>query len=341
MIIISSLSKIFVMKVIKRSVAPVVMTLVVAASVTWLYVARKTITVVIDGEQNKIVTFQSTVAEAFNKEKIDLGAKDKIDTPLESKVTKNEIIRIKRAVPVTVAVDGKELSIKSAEDNIDAMLKVEKITLKPEDKITPIKETKLTSGMKVAITRVETKTVLTSFPIDYKTIVKHDGEMLKTQSKILQEGQVGEKQITTSVVYENGKEVSKKIVKEAVVKQPMNKIIAQGTLNILPLSRGGKPTPYTKAITVKATAYYAVRGVGRTYTASGRKAVREPGGYSTVAVDPRVIPLGTRLYIDGYGFAIAADTGTAVKGHFIDVFFNTYKEACRWAVKYPKVYILK
>ncbi|WDC85051.1 3D domain-containing protein [Caloramator sp. mosi_1] len=81
-------------------------------------------------------------------------------------------------------------------------------------------------------------------------------------------------------------------------------------------------------------------GFGR--TATGTFARRDEDGYSTVAVDPKVIPLGTKLYIPGYGFAIAEDTGGAIKGNKIDLYFNPGSREYRtWGVRYVDVYVLK
>jgi len=101
---------------------------------------------------------------------------------------------------------------------------------------------------------------------------------------------------------------------------------------------------YTKEYTMLATAYTAgpestgkspgMRGYG--VTASGMRV--QPG---VVAVDPRVIPLGTRLYVQGYGYSIAADTGKAIKGNRIDVYKKTLSEAYGWGRKTVSVYILK
>ena len=68
--------------------------------------------------------------------------------------------------------------------------------------------------------------------------------------------------------------------------------------------------------------------------------LRDPNGYSTIAVDPSVIPLGTKVYVEGYGYAIAADTGGAIKGNRVDLFFNTEAEASNWGVRNLDVYIL-
>lgn len=75
-------------------------------------------------------------------------------------------------------------------------------------------------------------------------------------------------------------------------------------------------------------------------TASGLQCVRRPDGISTVAVDPNVIPLGSYLYIDGYGYAIAADTGGAIKGNRIDIYYDSEQECNNWGVQTVKVTIL-
>ena len=185
----------------------------------------------------------------------------------------------------------------------------------------------------------------------FKTVIKKDKDTLKSKSEVLQKGIKGEKNITLAVIYENGKEVTRKIIKEMIVKQPQNKIISQGTMIPITLSRGESLKTYAKSLNaqststssktlnVKATAYWAFNGAN-TYTSSGRKAVRDSNGYSTIAVDPNIIPMGTKLYVEGYGYAIAADKGSGVKGKFIDVFFNTREEAIKWGVKYLKVKIL-
>jgi uncharacterized protein YabE (DUF348 family) len=274
-------------------------------------------------------------------EKISVGPKDKIEPALDVNIKDKDAITIKRAVNVEVVVDGKDLAILSAEENINSMFQIEGISLNPLDKVMPEKETKLSEGMKIDVIRVEKKTFTDSVSIDFSTIIKNDNSLGNHVRKTLQEGKLGEKKVTTDVVYENGKEVSRTIVNESILSKPVDRIIAQGTLPTIAISRGGEPLAYTKVIKSKSTAYWAVNGVGSTYTSSGKKAVRDPSGYSTIAVDKSVIPHGTRMYVEGYGLAIAADTGSGIVGNIIDVYFNTYNEACNWGVKYVNVYILK
>lgn len=72
----------------------------------------------------------------------------------------------------------------------------------------------------------------------------------------------------------------------------------------------------------------------------GYSAVGLPAGYGLVAVDPDVIPLGTRLYVEGYGYAIAADVGGGINGRQIDLCFNTHMNAMRFGRQWVKVHIL-
>ncbi|MCM8710218.1 ubiquitin-like domain-containing protein [Clostridium sp. SYSU_GA19001] len=306
-----------------------------------IYINLKTITITIDGNSTQIKTFKTTVQAALKEQNIQVGPKDKIEPNLNSKISNNSTINIIRAVNVLLSVDDKELNVLTSDENVASVLKAEGIVLREQDKISPSIDTKLSEGLKIKVTRVDTKTFTESQSISFKTIIKNDNNLANTVRKTTQEGQNGEKQIITDVTYENGKEVSRKVVSENIVKNPVDKIVVVGTLPVLPINRGGDPIPYTKVFKARATAYSPTGGATSAYTASGRKAVRNPDGYSTIAVDPSVIPYGTKLFVQGYGFAIAADTGSAIKGNTIDVFFDTKAEALRWAVKYVNVYVLK
>lgn len=303
---------------------------------TTIYLNLKDITVVINGKETKILTFKKTLVKALVANNITIGAKDKIDASLDSKIYKNEVINVKRAVNVKVTVDGKELAILSSEDSIASMLKAEGVTVRDHDKLSIDKAASLTDGMKLEIIRVDTKVLTDTSTISYGTVVKPDNSLSNTQKRVIRDGKEGEKTTSSSVTYENGKEVARKVLYEVVSKQPVDKIVVLGTYPTMPVSRGGDPIPFTKVVKMRATAYSTTGYL----TATGRKAVRNPDGYSTIAVDPSVIPYGTKLFVQGYGFAIAADTGSAIIGNTIDVFFNTYNEALHWAVKYVNVYII-
>lgn len=92
---------------------------------------------------------------------------------------------------------------------------------------------------------------------------------------------------------------------------------------------------YKKTLSMEATAYS-----GGTLTAMGLKPVRDPGGISTIAVDPSIIPLGSKVYIPGYGYAIASDTGGVIKGNIIDLYMNSHDECISWGRRQVTLHIV-
>ncbi|HZK33478.1 MAG TPA: 3D domain-containing protein, partial [Tissierellaceae bacterium] len=137
------------------------------------------------------------------------------------------------------------------------------------------------------------------------------------------------------------------IVKEEILSEPVSNIVEKGTKALVVTSRGN--TSFRKAITMSATAYdLSFESCGKHpghpaygITASGTHA--RPG---VVAVDPRVIPLGTKLYVESldgtpdYGFASAEDKGGAIKGNKIDLFFESSTDVRNFGRRKVKVYIL-
>ena len=110
---------------------------------------------------------------------------------------------------------------------------------------------------------------------------------------------------------------------------------SSGTLNSTSSSQPSNDGKYKKTLSMEATAYS-----GGTLTAMGLKPVRDPGGISTIAVDPSVIPLGSKVYIPGYGYAIASDTGGVIKGNIIDLYMNSHDECISWGRRQVTLHIV-
>ena len=92
-------------------------------------------------------------------------------------------------------------------------------------------------------------------------------------------------------------------------------------INVGSVSSTSSSGTYLSTFSMTATAY-----TGGSYTAMGLKPVRDPNGLSTISVDPNVIPLGSKVYVEGYGYAIASDTGGVIKGNKIDLYMNSLQE---------------
>lgn len=310
---------------------------------------KKTIVVLVDGKSRQITTLRSSLVKILADNNIAVGPKDKITPNLNVKVENGDKISIKKAVDVVVKVDGRQLKIKSAEDNVGDMLKAEKIQVGDDDKISPLKDAELAKNLNVTIVRVDSVLVNQYADIDFQVVTKQDDNMEKGVQKVVTEGKKGQKEFSFKVIYEDGKEVSRKLISELITQNPIDRIISVGTLGVInDPSRGGK-IYYTSSVGVRATAYSSdFNSTGKNpgdygfgITATGTRARRSVGGYSSVAVDPNVIPLGTKLYIPGYGCAIAEDTGRGIKGNAIDVYFDSESQALSWGMKWLTVYILK
>lgn len=315
----------------------IVMTIIVLSVSVFTFM--KSITVSADGKQYKIVTFKSTYGAALQSSGIVVGPKDKATPSLDSKVEDGSVINIKRAVNVQLEVDGKVLAVKSAEDDVEKMIQSEGIALNELDKVSPSRTSTLQDGSKVEVVRVVSKDIKELSTVAYGTVVKNDNSMGQGESMVVQQGKSGEKETVIRVVFENGKEVSRKIIAETVKSAPVQKVVAVGTTSSMSFSRGGS-IDSAKTLRMKATAYSAADGNGSGRTATGTRAKRSSGGYSSIAVDPRVIPLGSKVYVEGYGYAIAEDTGGAIKGNVIDVFFNSSNDCRNWGVRYVNVYVV-
>lgn len=320
-----------------------VVVLVLLSSIVAIYSLRNTIDIVIDGHTVEITTLSKNLKNILEDNGITVADKDKISVAIDSKINDGDIIYIDKAVDVEIVIDGEIIPITSAEETVKDMLVAENITLGEEDKIEPSVDQALASGMKIEITRVNKELVTEFQPIAFETETRNNSELKKGVEQVVQEGSEGERKITTEVVYENGKEVTRRVVEETVSKSPINKVIEIGTMAVVRPSRSDSSVEYaySSVLSCESTSYTADRGDSGTITATGAAVNRDPNGYSTVAVDPRVIPLGTKLYIEGYGLAIAADTGGAIKGNIVDVYFNTYEECVNWGRRQVNVYILK
>lgn len=310
--------------------------------------SAKEVTIAIDDNKKEVVTHSGTVKELLQEESIALKKGAYISVPLDTKLENNMNIIIKTPKPYVLAIDDKKCEIESIYVKVKDILKDKDIELGAKDYTYPDLNEEVTPNTEIQIYRIKEVVETIEETIPHETLVKQNNNMDIGQERIAQEGQDGLKNIEVNKRYENGKLIEEKVISEEIVKEPVPKIIEKGTKNVLTASRGS--FRYRKTLNMIATAYdlsYESTGKkpGDKYygiTASGTKA-----RVGVVAVDPKVIPLGTKLYIESldgskdYGFCIAEDTGGAIKGNRIDLFFNSKAEAKRFGRKQVKVYVLE
>lgn len=304
-----------------------------------LYVGtQKRVDVRADGRVVSIRTHAGTVAAALAEAGVQLAAADAVTPGLSETLSRRTVIEVRRAVPLTLTVEGQSRSIQTAAATVAEALEGAGVTLDENSVVSPEPATPVTAGLEVAVKRRTQVTQVLSESIPFDTVRREDASLELGQERVLQAGESGTRQVTILKTLEDGREVKSEVLEAKVVKPPQARIVAYGTVG--QISRGGQTIRFRKALTMTATGYTAGTesnpwATGFTYT--GVKATR-----GVVAVDPKVIPLHTRLYIEGYGFAVAEDIGGAIKGNRIDLCFDTVKEANDYGLRRGvKVYVLE
>jgi len=228
---------------------------------------------------------------------------------------------------VTLRVDGGERQFTIGEGTVQDVLGHEGIVLNEHDRIHPPIDAALTDGIEITVERVTFEIIDEKVSLPPPVITRWDRRMT-AKPVVIREGKAGagtqkrciwRKDGVISVQWTQGLKVRV---------QPTPTIVRRGAVP----SRGGR------VLRMVATAYDpGPASCGRYasgYTAIGMKATK-----GVIAVDPRVIPLGSRVFVEGYGPAVAGDVGGAIKGNKIDVCFPTRREALQWGRRTVRVTI--
>ncbi len=335
--------------ILKKENIIIIMTIMMILTIISIEaIFSKEITIRDDNKEIVIETLSSRVDKALEKASISLNDHDKLSVEMDAKLQDGMSIEVKRAFDVIVNVDGKELNILTANNRVVDILKEYNIEIGEKDKILPSVDEEIFPKDVITIIRVEEKVVKEKLEIPYRSVIRYSDEIEAGKIKKSVDGENGKKEVEYRVVYENGIESLREIINEEIIKEPIDEMIEKGSEKYLVASRG-EVVRYKKVVTMEATAYdLSVGSTGKTpdhpqygITFSGTKA--RPG---VVAVDPRVIPLGSKLYVESldsskdYGFASAEDTGGAIKGNKIDLFMEDSKAAWRFGRRNVRVYIL-
>lgn len=286
------------------------------------------VTIEVDGKNYELKTTADNVKEAIKEAGVELGEKDIVTPDLETKLEKNTKIHIQKAIPCSIEVDGTTKELLTASSTVEAVLKEEKITLGEKDKINPPLDQKIEKNMKIQVTRVTEKTITQEEKVPFKTIKKNTSSLNKGTTRVVQEGKNGIKENTIHIVYEDGKEISREVIESKVTQKPIDKIIKVGTKQQIPKvtsvsSRGtARRSATTRTLTVVATGYSSQDPGVNHVTSTGARLEK-----GVIAVDPSVIPYGSKIYVPGYGYGTALDTGGGIKGNRLDLAFNSRAEA--------------
>ena len=193
------------------------------------YKTAEKVTLTVDEQSETMYTTANTVGELFNEENIEINKHDKLSHDLAHKIEENMEIIVDRAFEIEV-IDGNETNTYwTTKVSVKQFLQENDLELSRLDKIKPKLKTKIDEDTTISIIRVEKLEKEVEESIDYHTEEKKDSSLEKGKTKVLQEGKEGLANRTYEITKENGEEVSRKVIKEEIIKEPVNQIIAVGT----------------------------------------------------------------------------------------------------------------
>lgn len=311
-------------------------------------------------------SFSRTVDELLKEVGLELHPRDRV-TPARSAILSSFTrIDIDRAFPVVVIADNTISVIWTPVAAVEQLLAEEGFTLGPFDRIEPDGLEEVYPMAEVKIVRVTKAYTSQRSVVPFAEVSR--GNMLLDQglSRVISEGRKGLQEDLFEITYEDGKEVDRDVVQTTILENPVNRTVEYGENTRL--ERDGRVMIFDRVMIMTATSYcpgtpgsgcpiinelghsYCTHSENDGYTYTGKRAVQGEGTLSSprmVAVDPRVIPLGSMLYIEEIpgigkiGFARAEDIGGAIKGKKIDILYNMHSDVARFGIRFGvKVYVL-
>lgn len=266
-------------------------------------------------------------------------------------------ITICRAKTVRICYHGEWMEASTFGETVEELLTRLNLDVESNDQLSHAMDTATYDGMELRVDKIICQQETYTTTVAHETTYCADASIPEGSQEVLIEGKDGELRCTADVTYRNGVEISREVLSEDVTIAPVTEVIAQGTgaaadtavdPNAMPIIGDGYiqlPTgevlTYTDTATVRATAY--------THTDEGCDLITATGStvhMGTVAVDPRYIPYGTRMFIvsnDGsyvYGISEAEDCGGAIKGDRVDLYFPTYAECMAFGWRTCTIYFL-
>ena len=309
--------------------------------------------VITDGDRVvTYTTFATDPAEVLGQAGMELST---YDTYTTEAVAGAEAITIQRAQEVTIEYHGKTMKTATFGETAGELLQRLNLDVSGEDMVSCGMEEMAQDGMVIRVDRVTTVQETYTTTVAHETRRYTDPEIPEGMEEILTEGQDGELLCTAEITYVNGVEQKREVLSETMTRVPVTEIIGVGAASEVRTTAADQPVigdgyitlptgevlTYTDTDTIRATAY--------THTDAGCDLITATGTtvhWGTVAVDPRYIPDGTRMFIvanDGsfvYGIAVAEDCGGDIKGDRMDLYMPTYEECMQFGRKVCTIYYL-
>lgn len=317
--------------VFRRTILIAIMFVILFSGHTHLGLAEAPVTILkFDGTERTVTTELSDPRAVFKEAGIAVGQADRIE---EKTSGRGKMLVLKRAVPVIVVRGDSQQKFFTNKDTVGEALKELNIRFNKK-RVYPAADNPVTANVEIHI--LNKGDTLSSVEADSEIPVKYidDENIPYGQEQLVEQGKAGKVKVVKKSVVSTGKAPKEVEIAREVLADPKYSVIRRGIGMSVETPEGRKK--YSRIITAEASAYTVHCGTGTGLTSIGLVAAR-----GIVAVDPRVIPYYTKMYIPGYGIAIAGDTGGSIRGNRVDLFMDSYEEAINWGRRNVEVYILE
>ncbi len=320
--------------------------LVVTTCCSFAYATPSTVTIC-DSNSTPITvkTSGANVEKVLARQGIVLNDGDKTNVALNETVANNSVIQIYRAMPVKITVSGITNEYRTTKKLVADILADVGIVAS-EDDVTPRMTDVVESGDEIVVSSDDSQIVTVSESIPFNTVEVENTYLAPGQRVITQYGTNGEKEITYKIYYSDGAEVYRERIGETVLAEAQDEVVEYSPQEEFEVGKipASRPTNYSRVETFTATAYDS--SVEDNGPWAGVTSTGMPMGYGVIAVDPKVIPYGTKMYIESvdgkyvYGYAIAGDCGGAIKGNRVDLFYWSKAQCNEFGRRAVNIYFL-
>ncbi len=273
-------------------------------------------TLVDTGSKKTLYSAAPTLGRALWAAGYALYAADQLDPPAGTPLTPDLVATLTRSRPVSIQTASGVISFRTAAHTVGQALEAAHLSLQGLDYSLPAADQPIPSNGKLRLVRVSEQVLIDETPVPFETEFQADADLELDSQAVVQAGEYGVQAQRVRVRYEDGVEASRKVESEWLASEPQKRIIGYGTALVMHTATvDGVTIQYWRVLTMYATSYHPSE-VGDT-TASGM-----PLKKGVAAIDRSLVPFYTRMYIPGYGEAVAADTGGGVIGRWIDLGYS-------------------
>jgi uncharacterized protein YabE (DUF348 family) len=318
-----------------------------ASLVARIQVHRAAAITVVEGEREgdggivqTLYTTARTLEQALAEAQMVLYVGDKVYPGLDTPVSSGLRVRIRRAVPVQVRVDGRTLHTRTQRESVGQVLSELGVSLLGEDFSTPAPDVAVRDGLRIQVVRVAERSIVEQSEIPYETVWVADPDLELDHRRLAEAGSNGIQRRRYKSLYHDGQEVDRYLEAEWVAQEPRPRRIVYGTrIVVRTADTPHGPIEYWRRIRVFRTAYTAATcGKEPDHPLYGITRLGWKMRHGIIAVDPRVIRLRSKLYVPDYGPGIAGDTGGLIKGRHIDLGYK--EDGLVWHYEWGYVYVL-